>query len=177
MAGEAHPVPSRTRKLSPRAPIVLRSKSVGEQDAAGHQGAFCQGRPPQRERRGPPRISRRPACRAGGPRGRVRPPGPLSGIGDRAPASAPEAREQGRDGALGEGRHAVRGAADGGVHAAPAQGRVPVDLRLCVGKTVTPPAAGRPGEAPRKLRCSPCGGPVFSHGNVSDTIIQRLATR
>jgi len=27
----------------------------------------------------------------------------------------------------------VRGAADGGVHAAPAQGRVPVDLRLRVG--------------------------------------------
>ena len=47
--------------------------------------------------------------------------------------SAPEAREEGRDGALGEGRHAVRGAADGGVHAAPAQGRVPVDLRLRVG--------------------------------------------
>ena len=39
MAGEAHPVPSRTRKLSPRAPMVLRSESVGEQDAAGHQGA------------------------------------------------------------------------------------------------------------------------------------------
>lgn len=176
MAGEAHPVPSRTRKLSPRAPMVLRRKSVGEQDAAGHQGAFCQGRPPPRERRGPSRVSRRPACRAGGARGRVRPPGPFLAWG-RAPASAPEACEQGRDGALGEGRHAVRGAADGGVHAAPAQGRVPVDLRLRVGKTVTPPAAGRPGEAPRKLRCSPCGGPAFSHVNVSDTIIQRLATR
>lgn len=132
MAGEAHPVPSRTRKLSPRAPMVLRSKSVGEQDAAGHQGAFCQGRPPPRERRGPPRVSRRPACRAGGGRGRVR-PRPLSGMGDRAPASAPEACEQGRDDALGEGRNAVRGAADGGVHAPPAQGRVPVDLRLRVG--------------------------------------------
>ena len=176
MAGEAHPVPSRTRKLSPRAPMVLRSKSVGEQDAAGHQGAFCQGRPPPRERRGPPRVSRRPACRAEGGRGRVRPPAPLA-WGERAPASAPEAREQGRDGALGEGRHAVRGAADGGVHAAPAQGRVPVDLRLRVGEAVTPPAAGRPGEAPRKLRCCPCGGPVFSHGNVSDTIIQRIAAR
>ena len=30
--------------------MVLRRKSVGEQDAAGHQGAFCQGRPPPRER-------------------------------------------------------------------------------------------------------------------------------
>ena len=134
MAGEAHPVPSRTRKLSPRAPMVLRSKSVGEQDAAGHQGAFCQGRPPPRARRGPFRVSRRPACRAGGPRGRVRPPPPAPfWHRGRAPASAPEALEQGRDGALGEGRHAVRGAADGGVHAAPAQGRGPVDLRLRVG--------------------------------------------
>ena len=40
MAGEAHPVPSRTRKLSPRAPMVLRSQSVGEQDAADQPGAF-----------------------------------------------------------------------------------------------------------------------------------------
>ena len=40
MAGEAHPVPSRTRKLSPRAPIVLRVKPVGDQDAAGRLGAF-----------------------------------------------------------------------------------------------------------------------------------------
>ena len=40
MAGEAHPVPSRTRKLSPRAPMVLRSQSVGEQDAADQLGAF-----------------------------------------------------------------------------------------------------------------------------------------
>ena len=47
MAGEAHPVPSRTRKLSPLAPMVLRRKSVGEQGAAVHQGAFsstCTGR-------------------------------------------------------------------------------------------------------------------------------------
>ena len=177
MAGEAHPVPSRTRKLSPRAPMVLRSESGGEQDAAGHQGAFCQGRPTPRARRGPPRKSRQPACCAGGRGGRVRPPRPLFGMGDRASASAPEACEQGRDGALGEGRHAVHGAADGGVHAAPAQGRVPVDLRLRVGGAVTPPAAGRSGEAPRKLCCCPCGGPVFSHGNVSDKIIQRIVTR
>ena len=40
MAGEAHPVPFRTRKLSPRAPMVLRSQSVGEQDVADQQGAF-----------------------------------------------------------------------------------------------------------------------------------------
>ena len=40
MAGEAHLVPFRTQKLSPRAPMVLRSKSVGEQDVADQQGAF-----------------------------------------------------------------------------------------------------------------------------------------
>lgn len=113
--------------------MVLRSKSVGEQDAAGHQGAFCQGGP-LRERGGGL------FAYVGGPRAALRgaegaraSPRPLFGMGGRAPASAPEACEQGRDGALGEGRHAVRGAADGGVHAAPAQGRVPVDLRLRVG--------------------------------------------
>ena len=41
MAGEVHPVPFRTRKLSPPAPMVLRSKSVGEQDVADQRGAFC----------------------------------------------------------------------------------------------------------------------------------------
>ena len=40
MAGEAHPVPSRTRKLSPRAPMVLRGKPVGEQDVADQRRAF-----------------------------------------------------------------------------------------------------------------------------------------
>ena len=40
MAGEVHPVPFRTRKLSPPAPMVLRSKSVGEQDVADQRGAF-----------------------------------------------------------------------------------------------------------------------------------------
>ena len=40
MAGEAHPVPFRTRKLSPRAPMVLRGKPVGEQDVADQRGAF-----------------------------------------------------------------------------------------------------------------------------------------
>ena len=40
MAGEAHLVPFRTQKLSPRAPMVLRSKSVGEQDVADQQGVF-----------------------------------------------------------------------------------------------------------------------------------------
>ena len=91
----------------------------GEAPSASAEGAFSRIQAARVPRRG-----------AGG---RVRPPGPLSGMGGRAPASAPEACEQGRDGALGEGRHAVRGAADGGVHAAPAQGRVPVDLRLRVG--------------------------------------------
>ena len=46
MAGEAHPVPFRTRKLSPRAPMVLRSESVGEQDVADQRGAFAAGGPP-----------------------------------------------------------------------------------------------------------------------------------
>lgn len=54
MAGEVHPVPFRTRKLSPPAPMVLRSKSVGEQDVADQRGAFSRsegdrpraGRPP-----------------------------------------------------------------------------------------------------------------------------------
>lgn len=40
MAGEVHPVPFRTRKLSPPAPMVLRSESVGEQDVADQRGAF-----------------------------------------------------------------------------------------------------------------------------------------
>ena len=40
MAGEAHLVPFRTQKLSPRAPMVLRSESVGEQDVADQLGAF-----------------------------------------------------------------------------------------------------------------------------------------
>ena len=45
MAGEVHLVPFRTQKLSPRAPMVLRRESVGEQDAAGQQRAFV----PERE--------------------------------------------------------------------------------------------------------------------------------
>lgn len=52
MAGEAHPVPSRTRKLSPRAPMVLRGKPVGEQDVADQRRAFsfslCASRRPRR---------------------------------------------------------------------------------------------------------------------------------
>jgi hypothetical protein len=35
-----HPDPSRTRKLSPPSPMVLRRKAVGEQDAAGLAGGF-----------------------------------------------------------------------------------------------------------------------------------------
>ena len=50
MAGEAHPVPSRTRKLSPRAPIVLRVQPVGDQDAAGRLGAFSPQEGPRAER-------------------------------------------------------------------------------------------------------------------------------
>ena len=55
MAGEAHPVPSRTRKLSPRAPMVLRGKPVGEQDVADRRRAFRRkhrGEAPRREARG-----------------------------------------------------------------------------------------------------------------------------
>ena len=46
MAGEAHLVPFRTQKLIPRAPMVLRSQSVGEQDAADQLGAFRVGEAP-----------------------------------------------------------------------------------------------------------------------------------
>ena len=53
MAGEAHPVPSRTRKLSPRAPIVLRVQPVGDQDAAGRLGAFSPREGPRAERGAP----------------------------------------------------------------------------------------------------------------------------
>ena len=35
-----HPDPSRTRKLSPPSPMVLRRKAVGEQDAAGRTGGL-----------------------------------------------------------------------------------------------------------------------------------------
>ena len=54
MAGEVHPVPFRTRKLSPPAPMVLRSKSVGEQDVADQRGAFS------RSEGGRPRAGRPP---------------------------------------------------------------------------------------------------------------------
>ena len=91
----------------------------GEAPSASAEGAFS-------------RIQAARALRRGAEGGACVPPA-LFGMGDRASASAPEACEQGRDGALGEGRHAVHGAADGGVHAAPAQGRIPVDLRLRVG--------------------------------------------
>lgn len=91
----------------------------GEAPSASAEGAFSL-------------VQAARALRRGAEGGACVPPA-LFGMGDRASASAPEACEQGRDGALGEGRHAVHGAADGGVHAAPAQGRVPVDLRLRVG--------------------------------------------
>ena len=64
MAGEVHPVPFRTRKLSPPAPMVLRSESVGEQDVADQRGAF--------------------SCAAGGrPRAGRPPPSPCVGHGMR----------------------------------------------------------------------------------------------
>lgn len=40
MAGEVHLVPFRTQKLSPPAPMVLRSQSVGEQVVADQRRAF-----------------------------------------------------------------------------------------------------------------------------------------
>ena len=62
MAGEVHPVPFRTRKLSPPAPMVLRSESVGEQDVADQRGAFscAEG--------GRPRAGRPPLSRFASPR-------------------------------------------------------------------------------------------------------------
>ena len=63
MAGEVHPVPFRTRKLSPPAPMVLRSKSVGEQDVADQRGAF--------------------SCAEGGRPHAGRPPSPCVGHGMR----------------------------------------------------------------------------------------------
>ena len=65
MAGEAHLVPFRTQKLSPRAPMVLRSESVGEQDVADQLGAFSRlaaelcgsrGGRDSGPRRAPPRV-------------------------------------------------------------------------------------------------------------------------
>ena len=64
MAGEAHPVPSRTRKLSPRAPMVLRGQPVGEQDAADQRRAF-----PDAGRQGPARNPRGPLLASGAPGG------------------------------------------------------------------------------------------------------------
>ena len=62
MAGEAHPVPSRTRKLSPRAPIVLRGEPVGDQDAAGRLGAFSPLEGPRAGRGVPFPMRRARAC-------------------------------------------------------------------------------------------------------------------
>ena len=65
MAGEAHLAPFRTQKLSPRAPMVLRSESVGEQDVADQLGAFSRlaaelcgsrGGRDSGPRRAPPRV-------------------------------------------------------------------------------------------------------------------------
>lgn len=56
MAGEVHPVPFRTRKLSPPAPMVLRRKSVGEQDVADQRGAFPVPRGAARAPGGPPAL-------------------------------------------------------------------------------------------------------------------------
>ena len=69
MAGEVHPVPFRTRKLSPPAPRVLRRKAVGERVVADLRGAFARGEglrplPPFSLRVGPP-VPR--ARGAGGP--------------------------------------------------------------------------------------------------------------
>ena len=74
MAGEVHPVPFRTRKLSPPAPMVLRSESVGEQDVADQRGAFsCAEGPPGpalcvgRARAAPLCVGRRAAAPRGSP--------------------------------------------------------------------------------------------------------------
>ncbi len=76
--------------------MVLRSKSVGEQDAAGHQGAFCQGEAPSASAEGASsHIQAARLPRRGGPRGRVRPPpGPFlaSGTGRRRQPPRPASR-------------------------------------------------------------------------------------
>ena len=74
--------------------MVLRSESVGEQDAAGHQGAFCQGRPPRESGGGLLAYPGGPRAAQGGPRGRVRPPGPFLawGTGRRRQPPRPASR-------------------------------------------------------------------------------------
>ncbi len=86
MAGEVHPVPFRTRKLSPPAPMVLRGQPVGEQVAADRRRAFAVTGGPGAKA---PGASSRPwARRAGRAFGRAR----GRGVGDpravrgRAPA-------------------------------------------------------------------------------------------
>ena len=90
--GGDHPVPSRTRQLSPPSPRVLQRKAAGGQGVALAEGAFLMRamRPARRKRRegpqggsspcGPFRVlrglwpcARRPAAAAGAPRGVLRP--------------------------------------------------------------------------------------------------------
>ena len=77
--GGDHPVPSRTRQLSPPSPRVLQRKAAGGQGVALAEGAFLYARgaaSPRRKRR------ERPAggCCPCGPFLRHRPPAPVSGI-------------------------------------------------------------------------------------------------
>jgi hypothetical protein len=75
VAGVAHPVPFRTRKLSPRAPMVLRGKPVGEQGVAGPRRAFGPGGGPGAFSKapGPPSLSAGPLWRFRGAPPRRRP--------------------------------------------------------------------------------------------------------
>ena len=151
MAGEVHPVPFRTRKLSPPAPMVLRSKSVGEQDVADQRGAFSRsegGRP----RAGPPPFAVRgpwhaaasglcpvasPSCPAAARRlnsiefGR---PGPSSFILCRGAARSRPLRW------AGPGGPSLRWAGRGG----PARIALPAPPELCASR----------GGAPRPLRAA-----------------------
>ena len=103
MAGEAHPVPFRTRKLSPRAPMVLRRKAVGEQGAADQQGAFSRGGGPvpAPAGAGPPLLARMPAAPPGPPAQDVcvpwRPSRPLHAAGRGAYITSSRRTGRGRD--------------------------------------------------------------------------------
>ena len=95
MAGEAHLVPFRTQKLSPRAPMVLRSQSVGEQDAADQLGAFRVGEAPGSAAGGlPPYAGGR--ARPGLPAAARRPGLPRALLGSPAPPPGRAAGEPAR---------------------------------------------------------------------------------
>ena len=88
--GGDHPVPSRTRQLSPPSPRVLQREAAGGQGVALAEGAFLYARAPGRA----PRAPHAP----GGARGGMSPCGPLrvSGTGPRVAALDAVGRRPGR---------------------------------------------------------------------------------